>query len=336
MPIIDNNDIEQMKKYTDFVRNASYTSVTQDPRWGKVKSNWKPLYVTLEDNDGNITAAMSILMIKNIDDGALAYCSKGPVCNPNDIETIDLLVKEAEPVLKENNVYLLRMDPEIEYSEQLNENLQKHGYLTRNRNVGLHDTIQPRVNMVINNLRERTYEDVFQHFRPRRRTLVRKSINNGQLKVDIGDSKSYMDRFYNLYEIMSNRHGITYRPQDYFNRIVDNFGGTNILRIYLAYTDECDLAGAVCFNYGKKLWYMYGGSTNKDSKLYAPYLIYNEMILDAFKQNCDVYDMGGVFALDASDGLWQIKHGFVQKETEYIGEIDKVYDNDKYQKFINR
>ena len=63
---------------------------------------------------------------------------------------------------------------------------------------------------------------------------------------------------------------------------------------------------------------MYGGSTNKDSKLYAPYLIYNEMILDAFKQNCDVYDMGGVFALDASDGLWQIKHGFVQKETEYI------------------
>ena len=45
MPIIDNNDIEQMKKYTDFVRNASYTSVTQDPRWGKVKSNSSTFFV---------------------------------------------------------------------------------------------------------------------------------------------------------------------------------------------------------------------------------------------------------------------------------------------------
>lgn len=333
MPIINEQDHDAMTRYTEFVRRAPFTSITQDPGWGEIKNNWEPLHVTLE-KDGKITAAMSILMIANEDGEKLAYCSKGPVCDPTDVATIDALVAEAEPALRENNVYVLRMDPEVVYDDALNDTFKQHGYQVRNRNVGMHDTIQPRFNMVMD-LKDKSIDDVLMTFRPNTRHDVRHSIKP-ELTVDSGSSMAEMDRFYALYEAMSHRQGITYRPRDYFDRMVTAFEGTDILRIFVAHSETQDLAGSLAFKYGDKLWYMYGGSINEEPKLLAPYRIQWAMINEAVDAHKDRYDLGGVFALDKSDGLWLFKHGYVREATEYIGEIDKVYDEQAYQKFVNR
>ena len=51
------------------------------------------------------------------------------------------------------------------------------------------------------------------------------------------------------------------------------------------------------------------------------------MIEWAIETGCDLYDFGGVFILDKSNGLYKFKEGFCRQEgvTEFIGEIDKVY-----------
>ncbi|GEK28328.1 lipid II:glycine glycyltransferase FemX [Furfurilactobacillus siliginis] len=333
MPVINEQDSASMDRYVDFVRNAPYTSVTQDPGWGAIKNNWEPLHVTVE-RDGEIVAAMSILMIANEDGKKLAYCSKGPVCDPTDVDLIDALVAEAEPALRENNVYVLRMDPETIYSEDLSQKFTDHGYQVRNRNVGMHDTIQPRFNMVMD-LAGKSLDDVLMTFRPNTRHDVRHSIKP-ELTVDAGNDMDEMDRFYALYEEMSHRQGITYRPRDYFDRMVSAFAGTDILRIFIAKSETQDLAGALAFKYGDKLWYMYGGSINAEPKLLAPYRLQWEMINEAVGAKKDRYDLGGVFALDKSDGLWLFKHGYVRDATEYLGEIDKVYDAEAYAKFTQQ
>ncbi|MGV0167280.1 lipid II:glycine glycyltransferase FemX [Furfurilactobacillus sp. WILCCON 0119] len=333
MPVINEQDQAAMARYTEFVRNAPFTSITQDPGWGAIKNNWEPLHITLEA-DGKITAAMSILMIANEDGEKLAYCSKGPVCDPTDVATIDALVAEAEPALRENNVYVLRMDPEVVYNDDLSAEFTAHGYEVRNRNVGMHDTIQPRFNMVMD-LKDKSADDVLMTFRPNTRHDVRHSIKP-ELMVEAGNSMAEMDRFYALYEEMSHRQGITYRPRDYFDRMVTAFADTDILRIFIAHSETQDLAGSLAFKYGDKLWYMYGGSVNAEPKLLAPYRIQWEMITEALAAKKDRYDLGGVFALDKSDGLWLFKHGYVREATEYLGEIDKVYDADAYARFLHK
>ena len=100
MPILDFNNKEEVKEYEDFILNRVGTSFMQDLNWGKVKNNWKQEAVYLKD-DGKIVAAM-MLLVQNIPHTktALIYSPRGPVCDVYDIDTVNKLIKEAEPIAK--------------------------------------------------------------------------------------------------------------------------------------------------------------------------------------------------------------------------------------------
>ena len=108
--------------------------------------------------------------------------------------------------------------------------------------------------------------------------------------------------------------------------MLDSFG-ENSLRIYIAEHDGEALSAAIAINYGKKTFYLYGASSNEKRNLMPNYLMQQEMIKWAIDTGCSLYDFGGVFILDKSNGLFKFKEGFCRQEgvTEFIGEIDKVY-----------
>jgi lipid II:glycine glycyltransferase (peptidoglycan interpeptide bridge formation enzyme) len=83
---------------------------------------------------------------------------------------------------------------------------------------------------------------------------------------------------------------------------------------------------------------MYAGSTHQNQVLMAPYLVNWEGMKLALENKKDFYDLGGVFAPDKSDSLYTFKYMWTRPNgaTEYIGEIDKVYDQAAYAKFIAR
>ncbi|MGR3742443.1 lipid II:glycine glycyltransferase FemX [Companilactobacillus sp. DQM5] len=333
MPIVDLNNNEELKKYEEFVRNAPYTSVTQDVGWSHVKNNWEPMYVYLE-KDGEITAAMSILMIKNQTGKKFAYCSKGPVCDPSDVDTIDALVQEGLEELKAQDVFLLRFDPEIPFSEELDAKFQEHGYITRNRNMTkAHDTIQPLYNIVVD-VADKNIDEVMANMTGKTRTKIRKSMKSG-VEVTSSDDMSDIEDFYTAYKTMSDIHGITYRPIEYFQRMVEVFHGTGIMKIFIARYEGKLQASAMAFNYGDKVWHMYGGSMRVQNSLMIPYFLQHEMIEWSTETGKKRYDMGGVWGLDNDDGLYRFKHPFAphQDVVEYIGEIDYVLDKDAYSEF---
>lgn len=334
MPVVDLKDSKSLARYEEFVQNAPYTSITQDIGWSHVKDNWEPLYVYLEE-DNQITAAMSILMIKNQTGKKFAYCSKGPVCKPTDVATIDALVAEGLDALKENDVFLLRFDPEVPYSEELDATFKAHGYITRNRNMEkAHDTIQPLFNVVID-IADKDIDEVMANMSGRTRTKIRRAIKHG-VEVTSSDSFEDVNAFYETYKTMSEIHGITYRPIDYFERMVAAFQGKGLMKIFVATYEGQLQATAIAFNYGDKVWYMYGGSLRIQSSLMIPYLLQYEMIKWATETDKKRYDMGGVWGLTSDDGLYRFKHPFAPKQdvVEYIGEIDYVLDQEAYQSFI--
>ena len=83
--------------------------------------------------------------------------------------------------------------------------------------------------------------------------------------------------------------------------------------------------GIFDIDYGNKVWYLYGASSNEHRNLMPNYLLLWEGIKYAIGQGKDVYDFRGVSGvLDESHpqyGLYRFKKGFNAEFTEFIGEI---------------
>ena len=200
----------------------------------------------------------------------------------------------------------------------------KEGYKVRNRKFGKNELIQPRYNMILN-ISGKTEEEVFKGYSEKTRYNVRVAKRKGvtvRYSRDVEDLKT----FYNLYVVTGIRDKIASRPYDYFERMLNTFD-ENHMRIYIAEFEGEALSAAIAINYGKKTFYLYGASSNEKRNLMPNYLMQQEMIEWAIETDCDLYDFGGVFILDKSNGLYKFKEGFCRQEgvTEFIGEIDKVY-----------
>ena len=53
-------------------------------------------------------------------------------------------------------------------------------------------------------------------------------------------------------EITAVRDKIGHRPYEYFKRMVDAYGSSDLLRIYIAEHEGEPLSGAICIHYGNK------------------------------------------------------------------------------------
>ena len=323
MSILNKENKEEVKKYKEFVDNFSSTSLMQSMNWADVKKGWESEYVYLEE-DGKIVMAMSLVIRKIIGSKSMIYAPRGPVGDIYDIQKVKKITEKVDKIAKKYNAFVFRFDPERYYDEKLEEMYVKEGYKVRNRKFGKNELIQPRYNMILN-ISGKTEEEVFKGYSEKTRYNVRVAKRKGvtvRYSRDVEDLKT----FYNLYVVTGIRDKIASIPYDYFERMLNTFD-ENHMRIYIAEFEGEALSAAIAINYGKKTFYLYGASSNEKRNLMPNYLMQQEMIEWAIETGCDLYDFGGVFILDKSNGLYKFKEGFCRQEgvTEFIGEIDKVY-----------
>ena len=324
MSILNKENKEEVKKYKEFVDNFSSTSLMQSMNWADVKKGWESEYVYLEE-DGKVVMAMSLVIRKIIGSKSMIYAPRGPVGDVYDIQKVKKITEEVDKIAKKYNAFVFRFDPERYYDEKLEEMYVKEGYKVRNKKFGKNELIQPRYNMILN-ISGKTEEEVFKGYSEKTRYNVRVAKRKGvtvRYSRDVEDLKT----FYNLYVVTGIRDKIASRPYDYFERMLNTFD-ENHMRIYIAEFEGEALSAAIAINYGKKTFYLYGASSNEKRNLMPNYLMQQEMIEWAIETGCDLYDFGGVFILDKSNGLYKFKEGFCRQEgvTEFIGEIDKVYN----------
>jgi lipid II:glycine glycyltransferase (peptidoglycan interpeptide bridge formation enzyme) len=123
------------------------------------------------------------------------------------------------------------------------------------------------------------------------------------------------------------------RSVEYFEKMYDCLGQEN-MRLYLAWYEGRLIAGTLAVQYGNKCWYLYGASSNEYRNVMPNYLLQWEMIKWAIERGCDIYDFRGVSGdLDESNplyGLYKFKRGFNGTFTEFIGELDFVFNRFVY------
>lgn len=331
MPVLDKQNERDVRRYEEFIRNSPYRSLTQDPNWAAVKDDWGNEQVYVE-RDGEIVAAMSLLIRKVPGGFSLLYAPRGPICDFEDVQLVSELMKEAEAVAKKHKAFALKMDPEVLYSEELDKKYKDAGYVVRNISADKDELIQPRLNMIVK-LEGEDEESIMMRYKKKTRNIIRGAIKKG-VEVSYSRSDEYLKIFYEIYKTMAERNQITIRSYDYFVKMREAYEG---LRIYLVQHEEDYLAGAVTINYYGKLYYLYAGSTNEKRNLNPNHLMNYEMMKWGIEEGAQQYDLGGVFILDSQqDGLYSFKSSFCQEDgvTEYIGEIDKVYRPFLYNLFV--
>lgn len=324
MPILDFNNKKDVEEYESFVLNRKGSSFMQDLNWGKVKNNWKHEAIYLKEN-GNIIATMMILIQKlphtNV---SLMYAPRGPVCDVYDIDLVNKLIKEADPLVKKYNAFALKFDPQILYDKKLDEMYKKSGYKTSGYKPNGDNLIQPSHNMVLN-IENKTEEELMKGFAEKTRYNVRLSKRKG---VTVRYSRSIEDlkTFYDIYKVTTIRDKIGCRDYDYFERMLDAYDESK-LRIYIAEHEGDKLSAAIATNVGGELFYVYGASSNEKRNLMPNYAMQMEMIRWGIETGCSTYNFGGVLNLSPDNGLYKFKVGFCKEKglEEYIGEINKVY-----------
>ena len=333
MPILDKKDESMVKKYNEFVRNREHTSALQDLNWAYVKKEeWTNEAVYLEKN-GNITAAMSMLIRTFAKGFSMIYVPRGPVCSAYDIATIKELVNEAKQVAKKHNAFVLKFDPEAIYDEKLEALYKKAGFKVRNKDKNKHEFIQPIYNMILR-IKDKTEEDIFKGYSEKTRYNIRVAEKKGVI-VRYSRDEQDLKTFYELSEITAKRDGITLRDYNYYKRMLEAYDEEH-LRIYIAEHEGQALSGAIALNYGGKLFYIYGASSNEKRNLMPNYLMQQTMIKWAIETGCSEYDFGGIFEINKANGLYRFKEGFCRQEgvTKFIGEIDCVYNKLVYFGFV--
>lgn len=329
MPVVNKEDKNQMQKYEEFVSSYKGASLMQSIYWAKSKFDWIPEYVYIEE-DGKIVAATSVLLKKvPYLKSYIAYTPRGPICDLTDIQLVNRIVKEVESLKGKYNIFLFKFDPNIKYDEKIEKLYKNAGYEVLNKNIDKDDLIQPLHDMIIY-LNGENEDELLKSFSEKTRYNVRLAKKKG-VEVYYSRKKEDLKIFYELYKVTAIRDKIGCRAYKYFETMLDSYDEKNI-RIYIAKHEENYLSAAIAFNYGGELFYLYGASSNEKRNLMPNYLMQWEMIRWALETNCNKYNFGGVLNLDPNNGLYKFKIGFCKKDgiTEYIGEIDKIYDKKMY------
>ena len=334
VPVLDLTDPAATDRYSQFVRSHPRRSLTQDLRWGVVKDDWGQEAVYVEE-DGRIVAAMTILVRRLPGGFSVLYAPRGPLVDWDDKEMVHRILAEADPLVRRHRAIMLRIDPEVRFSEELDAWMRAQpGWVVKNVGADKDEIIQPRYTMIVY-LRDEdgqslTEEALLKKYDGSARNRVRTGKKKGVYTVD-GETDADLATFHEIYSHMARRNEITTRDLPYFHRMREAFGER--MRVVHARHEDDTLASSVTIDYYGKLYYLYAGSNDLKRNLAPNQVMNHDLMAWGLTVGAESYDMGGVFALDSSDGLYLFKRAFCKGDggaTEFIGEVDIVHNRVLY------
>ena len=312
---------DNMEKYSEFLSNHERCNFQQSVEWGKVKDAWKNEIVLAEDKNGNIIGSISVLIRKMPIFGNMMYVSRGPICDIHDKGVLSELTEGLKELAKGYKAFTLLMEPDIKSDdEEFKKIVKELGYKIKDDVKDFSQAIQPRYVFRLD-IKGKTEDEIFKAFHQKTRYNVRLAGRKGVV-VKEGTREDLKD-FHEIMKITGKRDDFIIRPLSYFEKMYDELG--EHAHLLMAYYEDKPISGIFNIDYGNKVWYLYGASSNEHRNLMPNYLLQWEGIKYAINHGKDIYDFRGVVGVvDESHpqyGLYRFKKGFNAEFTEFIGEV---------------
>lgn len=318
---------DKNEKYEEFISQNKKGHFMQSKIWSKVKSNWINEVVLSVDDEGNIRGSVSVLIRKvPFFNNTMMYSPRGPVCDIYDKEVLEELISGVNQLAKKYKSYVLKIDPDVKADdEKFIELMKELGFSVKDSGKNF-EGIQPKFVFRMD-IKDKSEEEVFESFHSKTRYNIRLAERKG-VTTRIGN-RDDLKRFHEIMEETGMRDEFVIRNLEYFERMYDNMAPDN-LRLYMAEHEGEDIAGTLAIYFGNKVWYLYGASSNAKRNVMPNYALQWEMIKWAIEKKCEIYDFRGVSGdIDESNplyGLYRFKKGFNGEFTEFVGEIELIFN----------
>ncbi len=338
--------MEEDKKLIEFLETNKKSHFLQSPEWAKVKTDWKNEMIVVEEN-GEIKGTMSILLRKvPVFNRYIMYAPRGFVCDEHDKETLRKLTEKAKEIAKKYKAFIFRLDPDISNDdEEFKKIAEELGYKIKKNINNIDQVIQPKYVFRLN-LSNKTEDELLASFNQKTRYNIRLAKKKG-VEIRIG-TKEDLEIFYNIMKETGSRDNFFIRPLSYFEHIYECMGEKHA-RLIIAEHEGNPIAAVMPIMYGNKVWYLYGGSSNKYRNLMPNYLLQFEMMKWGLENNCDIYDFRGVSGFKSEDdpqyGVYRFKKGFNGDFVEFVDELYIIFNplmnwifnvSEKCYKLLNR
>ncbi|MBO8157946.1 peptidoglycan bridge formation glycyltransferase FemA/FemB family protein [Thermosyntropha sp.] len=323
-------NVKEKPMFNNFVESHDKGHFLQLWEWGMVKKGmgWEMLPLVLE-KDGEVKASLLILKRRLPLPGinkSIFYAPRGPVADIHDEEINRLLFEGAERLAREHGAIFLKIDPDVSKDEQIFADiLKKCGF--RKNETGLDfEGVQPNfvMRLDINQDEEALLKNMHSKWRYNIRLAERRGV-----KIREARGKEDLKVFYEILQETAQRDNFLIRGYEYYEWIWDYMIEAGYAKIFMAEYEGEVIAGTIAMRTGRKVWYLYGASSNRHRNVMPNYLLQWHMIKWAKEMGCTLYDFRGVSGdLDENNplyGLYRFKKGFGAELTEFIGEWDKVY-----------
>lgn len=323
--VLDVQNEKEINEYESFVANHKNGCFMQSIHWAEVKNNWKHEVVAVRDENGNIKGT-ALILIKRIPiiGCSFLYCPHGPVCDYSDRATLSEIFTAIGEIAEVYHAYQLKIDPCITENDTFEINTFTALGFSFRANAPELSTIQARNNYMLF-FNGRSKDELFASFHKKWRYNIRLADKHG-VKCKVCGVEA-IDDFYPLMVETGKRDGFSIRSKEYFERMLNSLGEN--CRLYICYSGETPISGAVCVRYAGKSCYVYGASTVRLRNLMPNYLMQWTMICDAVDSGCTVHDFQGIpFYKNESHpnyGVYRFKKGFNGEVVTYAGEFDFCY-----------
>lgn len=300
-----------------FLSRAPEAHVLQTAAWGDLKSafGWQPERITVGQTGAQI-------LFRRMAGLSIAYLPKGPI-GPD----WPSLWPEVDRLCRQKRAIALKVEPDCWDVDPLDAPTRLPGF----RPDGI--PVQPRRTLVV------SLEGSEADWLERMKQKTRYNIRLAQRKDITVRPSQDVEGFYALMQTTGQRDGFGVHSLDYYRRAYQLFHPRGLAELLLAEFEGQPLAALMVFALGKRAWYFYGASNDRERNRMPTYLLQFEAMRWAAARGCAQYDLWGVpdedeETLEAgfeqrSDGLWGVyrfKRGFGGLLRRAAPTYEKVYN----------
>ena len=226
--------------------------------------------------------------------------------------------EQIEQIAEENNAIFYRLELNIPI-------IHDSKFIIPERFIKAFEEMQPENNWVVDlTLSE---EEILSGMKQKGRYNIKIAEEAGLTLTtsNLADSKE-LNAFFDQYQKTGQRHKIAYRSKQYFTTLLEILGGKGYALACTVWHAQKPLASGIFILFGESALYLYGGSSDEDRNLMAPYLMHWEMIKYAKEKGLKEYNFLGVAPDDDQNHPWagitRFKKQFGGEQVNIVGCFD--------------
>ncbi|MBI4707544.1 MAG: peptidoglycan bridge formation glycyltransferase FemA/FemB family protein [Candidatus Omnitrophica bacterium] len=307
-----NKEEGEIEAIDQFVLSSPSGHLFQTYAWGEVSRElgWQPLRFLFE-NKGKICGFAQILQRKKFH-FSIFYIPRGPIfCDSDSLSSIVQAIKTL--MIKERGIFC-KINPLITKSSSCEELFRKNNFI-KSKMRDMH-VCTYRINLSME------LSKIWGNFRGNVRTAIRKAERVGVV-VNAGETLDDLNKFYKVYQTLSEEGKTSTHVFSFFKKIVEEFGPKKQVKIFTADFEGRTVACEFIFFYAKKAEQMWAASLKLNNDIGASQLIHWKIINWLKENDFLVYDLGGV-PPDKNElpGIQFYKQGLGGERFELAGEYE--------------